>query len=103
MTTLLRKFCSFFSYAGTPSRLAPAIWRNIALARAWTNRRGSFVYDSPVGIRFVCFADNATSLQLFVHGYQEVAEIEVARAWLKSGDRCILLGKSCHSLFVLSC
>ncbi len=92
MSVVVRKLRSLLSHARTPTRLGPALRRNFAQARGALNRRGRFTYESPLGVQFVCFTDNATSLQLFVQGYQEEAEIEIARAWLRPRDRCIDVG-----------
>ena len=101
MNVLVRKFRSLLSHARTPSQLTPALRRNVALARGLINGRGCFTYDSPLRIRFICFTDNPTSLQLFVRGYQEEAEIEIARAWLHPGDRCIDVGANVGLLSVV--
>ena len=92
MSTLLRKCRSLISYTSRPSQLGPAVRRNLAQLRGWANGTGRFAYDSPFGMRFVCFTDHATSLRLFVDGYQETTEIDAARAWLRPGDSCIDVG-----------
>ena len=92
MNTLVRKLRSLLVHLGTPGNLGPACRRNAALLRARVGGRGCFTYTSPVGVPFVCFPENATSLRLYVKGYQELVEIEVARAWLQSDESCIDVG-----------
>src|SRR5882724_3198200 len=99
MSVLLRKLRSFVSLVGTPSRLPPAICKNLAKARGKLNG-GCFSYSSAMGMPFVCFPDNETSLRLYIHGYQETAEIQLARGWLCPGDFCIDAGANVGLLSV---
>ena len=89
---LLRKLRSLLIHARSPGSLGPAIRRNIAQVRGRVSGRGGFVYRAAAGTPFVCFPENATSLRLFVKGYQEAAEMDAARTWLRLGDSCVDVG-----------
>lgn len=57
------------------------------------NGSQKFYYKTPLNFRFICFPEQSTSRKLYLNLTQkDEVELEIAREWVKEGDKCLDLG-----------
>jgi FkbM family methyltransferase len=92
MGVVARKTRSLLWLMRRPQQLRTAMRRNFYELRARVTGRSWFLYEFVDRVPFVCDLSNETSVRLFLYGYQEHAEIDIVRNWLRPDDLVVDVG-----------